>query len=303
MKKLLLAIVVTFLSSLTVPASMFDKVTDFDGDGKADYAVTRNVGGQKIWYLSRSTAGFAALAWGIDSDTVVAGDYDGDGRTDIAVARLVNPGGGMIGYRTYYLASSNGAVGTADIEAINIIGSGGPSNQDYDGDGRTDAAMFQWHSIGNIAYRNSSSGTVSSQNMTWFLVRVGDLNGDNSADVASYNPGSGELFTPSGTVRWGVPGDRFVAADFDGDNKGDIAIFRQSSGDWWWIRTSDFVVNAAHWGVDGDIPVQADYDGDSRTDLAVYRPASPQSIFYVYGSTTGFSAIGFGVASDAPVAY
>jgi hypothetical protein len=305
MKTPMLAILFLLSSSLVIPAqSMFDKVNDFDGDGKADYAVTRNENGQKIWYLLRSTEGFAALAWGLTDDIVVAGDYDGDNRTDIAVARLGITGNNNRLNTTYFLSSATGGVGIVQADAINSAGTLSFPNQDYDGDGRTDPAIFQWHAIGGVAYRASSTGTLNHVSMSHFQVRTGDLTGDNAAEVVSHDPGSGE-FTVVGhyTLRFGSPGDRVIAADFDGDNKGDFAVFRPATGDWWWLRSSDSVVSVTHWGVNGDIPVPADYDNDGVTDLAVYRPASPQSIFYVLGSTAGFSALGFGVETDSVVTY
>src|SRR5688500_20383358 len=69
--------------------SMFEKINDFDGDGKADFAVTRDEPPYTIWYVWQSTAGYRQLAWGTNFDNIVAGDYDGDGRTDFAIARLV----------------------------------------------------------------------------------------------------------------------------------------------------------------------------------------------------------------------
>lgn len=92
MKYPLFGILFLFLASLTASAqSMFDKVNDFDGDGKADYAITRNENGQKIWHLLRSTAGYAGVAWGLPDDFVTAGDYDGDGKTDLAIYRPASP--------------------------------------------------------------------------------------------------------------------------------------------------------------------------------------------------------------------
>lgn len=304
MKTLLLAILLMFVSSLTVSAqSMFDKVNDFDGDGKADYAVTRNENGLKVWHIWRSTAGYLVLQWGVSDDIVTAGDYDGDGRTDISVTRLTNYVDNRFYYSTFYLASGNGSLGIVDVNAGNAIGSLAIFNEDYDGDGKTDPGIFQWHGIGFLAYRQSSTGTLSSVSMSWFQVRVGDVNGDNSADVASYNISTNEISVAGQTVRWGNGGDRWVPADFDGDNRGDIAIFRPGTGDWWWIRSSDSVVNVVHWGVNGDVPVQADYDGDGKTDVAIYRPASPQSTYWVFGSTAGYSAFGFGIATDSAVTY
>ena len=79
---------------------------DYDGDGAADISVIRNIGGQRNFYILRSSDGqFEARSWGLSSDVVKLADYDGDGRTDLAVTRAENGG------RTWYiLNSSDGSV-------------------------------------------------------------------------------------------------------------------------------------------------------------------------------------------------
>jgi Tol biopolymer transport system component len=56
---------------------------DYDGDGRTDIAVFRT----GIWYLLRSSLGFAAFQWGQDKDIPAPADYDGDGRADPAIYR------------------------------------------------------------------------------------------------------------------------------------------------------------------------------------------------------------------------
>lgn len=46
--------------------------------------------------------------------------------------------------------------------------------------------------------------------------------------------------------------------------------------------------------------VRADFDNDGRTDLSVFRPST--GIWYMNNSTSGFAAVGFGLAGDVPVA-
>lgn len=62
-----------------------DRVTpaDYDADGKTDAAVFRD----GIWYLLRSTQGFAAFQFGLAGDLPAPADYDGDGRADPAILR------------------------------------------------------------------------------------------------------------------------------------------------------------------------------------------------------------------------
>ena len=84
------AAVLIALTSSVEAQNMFRKVNDFDGDGRADYAVTRNENGLKVWYMLQSTDGFKAFQFGLDTDEVSPGDYDGDGKTDIVVYRKIS---------------------------------------------------------------------------------------------------------------------------------------------------------------------------------------------------------------------
>src|SRR5215216_3176196 len=76
-----------FFTSTVFGQNMFRKMMDFDGDGKADFAITRNIGGVKYWYLLQTTDGFSVVQWGIPTDENVPGDYDGDGKFDPAIYR------------------------------------------------------------------------------------------------------------------------------------------------------------------------------------------------------------------------
>ena len=79
----------TFSVTSSVPFGQSgDKLVpaDYDGDGTDDLAVFRN----GVWYIQRSTAGFAALSFGAGDDKPVPADYDGDGKADVAVFRPSN---------------------------------------------------------------------------------------------------------------------------------------------------------------------------------------------------------------------
>lgn len=129
---------------------------DYDGDGRSDFAVQRNVGGQGVFYLLQTTAGFGVLQFGLPADVIVPGDYDGDGRTDLAVVRS---SGGQVNW--YVRNSSNGAVSVRGFgaSATDFVTQG-----DYDGDGRTDIAVWRPSATPGLSafwvLRSSDGGVV-----------------------------------------------------------------------------------------------------------------------------------------------
>jgi hypothetical protein len=313
----LMILIITIFVSIATAQNMFRKVSDFDGDGKTDFAVTRNENGLKFWYIWQSTAGFKAVQWGIDTDQIAAGDYDGDGKTDFGAYRVVsNPDN----VRLYIWLSQTNSFFYENFFRHNF---NVPMQQDYDGDGKTDPASWASDgSGGGVIVRLSATGSEGGFNIPFndFPLRLGDMDGDGHADKESAQSGSPYKVTiinyvtqATRRVDFGLSsaGDQFVPADFDGDGIGDLAIFRPTDGTWWWIRSSDNVVNAANWGVGSqfpylDVPAPGDYDGDGKTDLAVYRRAtaqSPQGYYWVNGSQNGVQVFAWVILNDRIVTY
>ena len=311
-------IFVSIISAMSVQAqNMFRKVNDFDGDGKADFAVTRNQDGYKYWYIMQSAGGIRVFQWGLDFDQNASGDYDGDGKTDVSVMRLT-VSGQIINYSYYIFRSSTS---TYYFYQKDVVGFGSGIQvtrvypQDYDGDGKTDIARYElYQSGGKITILQSSDNAeitfdVPMENLAQ---RLGDLTGDGKSDFITVNRNSFEVRTTDYATRntrsrvFGASDDQYVPADFDGDGIGDLAIYRRSTGTWWWIRSSDNVVEAARWGeptepipVLEDIPVPADYDGDGKTDLAIWR----RGTYWILGSQNGVSVFNWGLSNDNPVRY
>ena len=290
------------------PPNMYTKVSDFDGDGRADFAITRNGSDGKYWYVWQTTAGFKVFRWGLTTDIPTAGDYDGDGKTDYAVFR--DSTSFPVEYSYHFLESSTGNYIKKVFTAFGNFGSY-RVHQDYNGDGKVDAAINigEFTSATQLVIQYSggggAGGSVPAQNLT---ARMGDLDGDGRADLTHYNWQNFLLTSTnlntnmSRTFQFGGSADRLLMADFDGDGIGDLTIFRPSTGTWWWVRSSDGQPRAAKWGSDGDTPVPADYDGDGKTDLAIWRPGT-QSAFWVVGTQSGAFVFRWGSSLDAAVTY
>lgn len=191
--------------------------------------------------------------------------------------------------------------GTWKIDGMSNISYGAagdfPVPNDYNGDGRTERAVFRPITSGGTG--NGSWHIVGLSPINWGAL-IGDIpvpadyNGDGRADIAIFRPmnaqGTGDgnwYIKDQATIYWGaLIGDIPVPADYNGDGKVDIAIFRpinaQGTGDGkWYIKDQSTI----YWGaLIGDIPVPSDYSGDGITDICVYRPAT--GVWHVRGVNT-----------------
>jgi hypothetical protein len=270
--------------------------SDFDGDGKTDFAVFRQSTG--VWYVLQSSNGaFRAEAFGMNGDVPVPGDYDGDGKTDIAVFRQSEGIWYILNSRTGTLRSLFWGVSTDK-----------PVPGDYDGDDKTDIAVFRpssgaWFIIqsSNNNLRTNFFGLPNDKPVP------ADYDGDGVTDIAVYEPNRGLwsiLGSFAGVIadKFGDTTDRPAPADYDGDGYDDIAVFRPSTGTWYILRSaSGNDIFAVHWGLSTDVPSAGDYDGDGKEDVAVFRPSN--GFWYVQRSTNGsLLAAPFGTNGDMPIA-
>ena len=256
---------------------------DFDGDGRSDAAVFRP--SDSIWYLDRSTSGFAATQFGLSNDQLTPADYDGDGKTDISVFR-----DGV----WYWINSSNSSFSTVSFGSFGDI----PQPVDFTGDGRAELAVYRG---GNWWMFDLANGQVRvvQFGLPTDMPYAADYDGDGRVDQAVYRNGTWYINGSTAgfyAFQYGLPTDIPVPADYDGDGKTDPAVYR---GGTWYLLQSTLGAGSFQFGLATDIPSPADYDGDGKDDPTVFRSSSGD--WYQLRSTQGFSQFHFGATGDKPV--
>lgn len=178
---------------------------------------------------------------------------------------------------------------------------------DFDGDLKTDAAVFRpsetyWY------IQNSSNSTVRAAQfgVADDVLTPGDYDGDNITDIGVFRPSSGTWFflrssdNTFGAYQFGASSDTPQPGDFDGDRKTDFAVYRRPTGVWYVIKSSNGSFSAVQFGTSTDLPVAGDYDGDGLADFTVFRPSN--GVWYRLASgDLSFSATQFGTVDDVPV--
>jgi hypothetical protein len=272
-------------------------VGDYNGDGRADLAVSSFPGADVSVLLRQPGGGFAleggaAISPGGRIGSIATGDFNSDGRLDLAATR--NDSLQVIvllrnSTNNGFLAPQ--AFTTGDTPFAIAVG-------DYNGDGRADLA---------IANREGNSVTILLQVPGGFSseapvpagddpvgIVAADFDGNGRADVAVTNAGPGTVsaflrrasndgFDAEPPIQVSASPVGIDAADFDRDGRPDLAVaansgaveilHRNAGGGF----TRDQAIPIA--GAVNDVAA-ADFDGDSRPDLAAssyYDDATPDT--------------------------
>jgi subtilisin-like proprotein convertase family protein len=198
-----------------------------------------------------------------------------------------------------------GATGSVSAATLEIALAAGPF--DFDGDGISDPAVVRDTSGVATWYvrRSSDEGLLA---LTWGFtsdVRVpADYDGDGRVDISVWRSDASAIFytmqSSDGTVQatqWGTTNDttRGVGGDYDGDGKDDLVVVRTTTGIWYVRRSSDGAMLAQPFPYGAVAP--GDYDGDGRADFA----NRSSGIFHLLQSTAGYTAIPWGLGTDAAV--
>lgn len=184
------------------------------------------------------------------------------------------------------------------------------SNYDFDGDGRSDLAVYR-PSTGSWVMRLDGRADREVQfGISTDKIVPADYDADGKTDIAVYRPETGTWYifnSSNGTFSYhffGIAEDRPTPADYDGDKIVDISVFRPSTGTWYRLNSSDGSFFAYQFGANGDRPARGDFDGDGKYDIAVFRPST--GVWYGLDSSDGtFFAQQFGLSVDqiAPADY
>ncbi len=216
---------------------------DFNGDGKADLAVTNNSDGTVTILIGNGDGTFAAgttVAAARGAYGLVAGDFNGDGNLDLAVS-TTNDVVILLGNGDGTFVASQIDISGGTTEAFGPI-----ITADFNGDGKADLIVEGFSPAGEL------------------VVLLGNGDGTFAAGPPITLPGQGSNL------------NGLVAGDFNGDGKVDFAA-TNSSQNAVLIMTGNgdgtFVMTAAASGTDYDpVDIQAgDFNGDGKLDLAVQR--------------------------------
>jgi hypothetical protein len=168
-------------------------------------------------------------------------DFNIDGKADVGRWHSAN-----YEMKVAYSGSSSTATYTVGSSSSAKAAPG-----DFNGDGSTDAAVFN---AGTWTYKTSPTANAV-------------------------------------TISLGASGDTPIAGDYDGDGTTDAAVFTPTTNAWTIRNSSTGTNSGFTFGASGDIATNGDFDGDGKADATVYRPTvdpvAKACYWYVRKSSNG----------------
>ncbi len=185
---------------------------------------------------------------GADVHTVTADDGSFDSDTILSGQTYTQTFSGPARTVRYY-CKFHGAPGGIGMSGTVVVGGSHKTPYDFDGDGKTDEAVFR--PSASVWYVHGSAGadTVANFGTSGDVPVPGDYDGNATTDIAVFRPSTGTWFVRGGTtVNFGTSGDNPVPGDYDGNVTTDMAVFRPSTGKW--LVRGGVTVG---WGGSGDV--------------------------------------------------
>ncbi len=273
---------------------------DFNGDGRADIAVHRTVGGNAVsvslgngegtFQAPRSSA--AGTSWG-GPGSLASGDFNGDGRLDLATANdvgtlsvlLGNGDGTFAAPRTLVLASIGLSVMAGDFNGDGRLDLAAGTSFGSPDTGESTLDLFLGNGDGTFGSRTSHVLPGGDYGREPYSVQAADFNGDGRLDAVTTNfdntltvllgNGDGTLGAPALFSAGAGPMMTIAVAvaDLNGDGKPDLAAADYNGyagtvsvllGD----GTGGFAAASTYMvGENPSSIAAADINGDGRRDL------------------------------------
>lgn len=306
-------------------------VSDIDGDGKRDIAVTHAYGPNDVAIFRNTTSpGSIAASDFVQGASLVPGsqpreiaftDLDGDGAPDLVVTH----GNFFSVYRNTAVPGSISNGSFAAQASFDVTWANKLITADLDGDGKQDLVVESYSQTRAMVFHNTASpGSLTTASFvaggaltsTFYITDIiaGDIDGDSRQDIVMSSDGDGGPYHLRAFRNVAQPGtlnsNFFNATDFSPDGQtidamtlSDIDVDGQP--DLLWISRTDNSISALRNTVDATPPatpqnVTATGGDGTITIRLTPNPEEDVASYYVYGGTTsgdnelmdGFDAMG-----------